>query len=135
MHITDTQDDTIRYPHHKQILFTIPNAECTTVTNQRNWNCDRVISRAIVLLREEQLAADEEVVYDEEGDYGDDDDDEHDVDEGQEGPKPEGARAEEEPISPPPPFHPPFTYEIDGSSSSSAYMLLDPAFLQSFFTL
>jgi len=75
MHIIDIPGETIRYPHHKQILFTLPNVKCTTVAKKRNWNCDRVISRAAMLPREEQL------VTDEDGDY-DDDDEEDDIDEG-----------------------------------------------------
>jgi len=40
-----------------------------------------------------------------------------------------------ETIPPPPPLHPPFTHPTGGSSSSAAYMPLDPAFLQSFSNL
>ena len=36
MHIIDTRRDTIRYPHHKTILFTLPTIERTTVANKRN---------------------------------------------------------------------------------------------------
>jgi len=53
MHIIDTRGDTIRYPHDKQILFTLPNVERTTVTNKRNWNYDRVVIRETVLPRGE----------------------------------------------------------------------------------
>ena len=85
MYIIDTPGDTIGCPHHKQILFTLPNVECTTITNKRNWNCDKVIVRTIMLPREGQLAADEEAEYDEEGDSDDKDNEDDDVDEGQEG--------------------------------------------------
>jgi len=87
-----------------------------------------------MLPREEQLATDEEVGYDEEA-KDDDDDQEDDVDEGQERPELKGPHAEEEAIPPPPPFHPPFPHETGRSSSSMAYMPLDPAFLQSFSAL
>ena len=58
-------------------------------------------------------------------------DDEDDVDESQEGPTFEGTHVEEEPTPPPPPLNPPPTFETGRSSSSTAYMPLDPAFLQS----
>ena len=41
MHIISTRGETIRYPHHKTILFTLSNVERTTFANKRNWNCDR----------------------------------------------------------------------------------------------
>ena len=36
MHIIDTRGDTIQYPHHKTILFTLPNTDRTMVANKRN---------------------------------------------------------------------------------------------------
>lgn len=136
MHSINTRGDAIRYCHHKAIIFTLPNVERTTVTNKRNWNCDRRIIRTTVIPREEQLVADEDVEYDEKG--GDDDDEEEgDVDAGHGGPEPEGIHAEEAAIPPPsPPLYPPFSNETGGSSSSvAAYMPLDPALLQSFSNL
>ena len=68
MHIIDSRGDTIRYPHHKAILFTLPSVERTMVTNKRNWNCDQRIIRATILPKEEQLAADDDIESDEGGD-------------------------------------------------------------------
>ena len=53
---------TIRYAHHKQILFTLPNVELTTVTNKRNWNFDQVIIRDTVLPGEDQVVDDDEEI-------------------------------------------------------------------------
>jgi len=36
IHIIDTRGDTIRYPHHKTILFTLPSVERTPIANKRN---------------------------------------------------------------------------------------------------
>jgi len=67
VHIIDTRGETITYPRHKTILFTLPNVERTAVTNKRNWDGDRSIIRPTVLLREEQLAEDQDDEYDEGG--------------------------------------------------------------------
>ena len=53
MHIIDTCSETVRYPHHKTILFTLPTVERSIVANKRNWNCDHRIIRVAVLPREE----------------------------------------------------------------------------------
>lgn len=137
MHIIDTRGDTIQYPHHKTILFTLPTAERTAVANKRNWNSDRQIIMATVLPRDEQLAADEDLEVDEGDDEEyDEEAEEEDIDAGQGEPEPEDTPATEASIPPPPPpLYPPFTHEMGGSSSSAAYMPLDPAFLQSFSTL
>jgi len=105
-----------------EILFTLPNVKRTTVTNKRNWNYDKVIIKATVLPKEEQLVADEEVGYDEERDY----DDEVDVDEGQKRLDPKGTHVGEKPI-PPLPFNPPFTHQTGRSFSSLTYMPLTPS--------
>jgi len=137
MHIIDTRGDTIRYPHHKTILFTFPNAERTAVANKRSWNCNRVIIRATVLPREEQLVADEDLEVDEGGDEEyDEAEEEEDIDAGQGEPELEDTPAADVTIPPPqPPLYPPFTHEMGGSSASAAYMPLDPTFLQSFSNL
>ena len=59
MHIIDARGDTVRYPHHQEILFTLPNVQRTAISNFRNWNCGRVINRVPVIPTEAQLAADE----------------------------------------------------------------------------
>jgi len=134
MHIIDTRGDTIKYPHHKTILFNLPNPQRTTVANKRNWNCDRRIIRATVLPTEEQLAADLDLEEDEEGEES-----EESSEEGDDAPEVaaegSGAPPPHESIPPPPPIHPPFTHSMGGSSSSAAYMPLDPTFLQSFSNL
>ena len=75
MPILDTQGGTIKYPHHKQILFTFPAVPRTAIANKRNWNCDRVVigERVLPLEHEEEEAQDEEEEFDEEdeGDVGD----------------------------------------------------------------
>jgi len=45
MSILDTRGGTIKYPHHKQILFTFPALTRTATTNKKTWNCDRVVIR------------------------------------------------------------------------------------------
>lgn len=139
MHIIDTRGATIRYPHHKQILFTFPDLQRTTISNKRNWNCDQVINRVPVIPTETQLAADEALLLDEEGDVDlDEEGDGDDIDIDQPAPEPqsEAPHGEEESIPPPPPpFHPHTSHEAGGSPSSASYMPLDPAFLQSFSNL
>ena len=49
MSILDNRDGTIKYPHHKQILFTFPTVARTTIVNKKNWNCDWVVIRERVL--------------------------------------------------------------------------------------
>lgn len=133
MHIIDTRGDTIRYPHHKTIVFNLPNLQRTTVANKRNWNCDGRIVRATVLPSEEQLAADLDLDEGEEGEES-----EEESEEGDDAPEVaaegSGAPPPHAPI-PPPPIHPPFTHSMGESSSSAAYMPLDPTFLQSFSSL
>jgi len=134
MHVIDTQDDIIRYPHHKVILFTLPSVWRTTVTNKRNWNCDQSIIRATVLPREEQLAANDDIEFDEGNDEYDEE--EEDIDAGRGEPEPEDTHTEKAAIPPPPPpLYPSFTHKMGGSSSSAAYMPLDLTFLQSFSNL
>jgi len=64
MHAIGTRGDTIRYPYHKAILFTLPSVKRTTVTNKRNWNCDQRIIGVTVLPREEQSVADDDIEFD-----------------------------------------------------------------------
>ena len=56
-HITtiENRGGSVCYPHHKQILFTLPNIEHTTMSNKKNENYDRVIIREMVLPREDQV--------------------------------------------------------------------------------
>jgi len=129
MHIIDTQGDTIRYPHHKTVLFTLPSVERTTVANKRNWSYDQRIVRATVFPREEPLAADEDIEFNEEED--EEYEEEEDLDVGRGDPESATAHAKEVAIPPPPPF----THEMGGSSSLAVYMSLDPTFLQSFSNL
>jgi len=82
MYIIDTRGDTVRYPHHKTIFFTLPNVECTMVANKRNWNCDQRIVRITVLPRKEQSTADEDIEFDEEGDEVCDEKGKEDIDTG-----------------------------------------------------
>jgi len=136
MHVIDTRGDTNRYPQHNAILFTLPNVEYTTVANKRNWNCDQMIIRATVLPREEQLVADDDIELDEGGDDEHDEEEEEDIDAGRGEPAPEDTHVEDAAIPPPPPpLYQPFTHEMGEFSSSAAYMLLDPIFLQSFSNL
>ena len=62
MNTIGNRGGTICYAHHKQILFTLPNVELTTVTNKRNWNFDQVIIRDTVLPREDQVIDDDEEI-------------------------------------------------------------------------
>jgi len=74
MSILDTKGGTIRYPHHKETLFTFPVVTRTAIANKRKWNCDRVIIRERILPSEqEEEAQDEEDEFEEEdeGDEGD----------------------------------------------------------------
>jgi len=137
MHIIDTRGATIRYSHHGATLFTLPNVEHTTIANKRNWNYDCRIIRANVLSVEEQLPANKDAEYDEEEGEDDDEEEGNDVDAGRRGPAPKDIHVEEAAISSPqPPLHPPFHHEMGGfSSSSAAYMPLDPTFLHSFSAL
>jgi len=129
MSILDIQGGTIKYPHHKQILFTFPAVARTAIANKRNWNYDRVVIRDRVLPpeREEEEAQDEGEEFDE-GDEGD----EGDVgDEEEQDTTPSG-----DPFNVPPP--PPFpqsqlsTHFDMGGSSSTPQMPYDATFLQSF---
>jgi len=71
MSILDTRGGTIRYPHHKETLFTFPAVAQTAIANKRNWNCDRVIIRERVLPPEQEEEAQEEEGEFDEGDEGD----------------------------------------------------------------
>ena len=75
MSILDTSGGTIKYPYHKQILFTFPAVARTIIANKKNWKCDLVVNRERVLSPEwkEEEAQDEEEEFEEggEGDKGD----------------------------------------------------------------
>jgi len=104
MSIIDTWGGTIKYPHHKQILFTFPTMACTVIANKKTWNCDRVVIRERVFPpeREEQDEAEDE---EEEFSKGDEEDEGYEGDVGDE--KGKDTLSFDGPSSVPPP--PPFT--------------------------
>ena len=86
MSILDTRGGTIKYPQHKQTLFTFPAVARTAIANKRNWNCDRVIIRERVLPPEQEDAQEEE----EESEEGEEGDEENEGDEEAQAPPPSG---------------------------------------------
>lgn len=67
MSILDTDGGTDKYPHYRQILFAFPMAGRTIIANKRNWNCDRVIVREVVLPRDSDEGEEEQGEYDDDG--------------------------------------------------------------------
>jgi len=129
--ILDTQGGTIKYPHHKQTLFTFPAVARTAIANKRNWNCDWIIIQERVLPPEQEAEAQEGEEEFEEGDKGDE---ENEGDEEAQAPPPSGDLYT---VPPPPPqshSHPSAHFEV-GGSSFTAQTPYDATFLQSFATL
>jgi len=89
MSILDTRGGTIKYPHHKQILFTFPVVARTTIANKKNWNCDRVVIRERVWPPEQE----EEEVHDE-GEFEEADEGAAGDEEGQDAPPPGGPHSD-----------------------------------------
>ena len=81
------------------------------------------------------MAADLDLDKGEESEKGSDEGDDAPATEAEAEAEASGVPTPPETILPPPPLHPPFTHPMGGSSSSAAYMPLDPAFLQSFSNL
>jgi len=128
MSILDTRGGTIRYPHHKETLFTFPAVTRTAIANKRNWNCDRVIIRERVLPPEQEEEAQEEEGEFDKGDEG------H---EGNEKAQEASPASDPSTIQPPPPpsqSHPYDHFDI-GGSCSTGQTPYGATFLQSFATL
>ena len=128
MSILDTRGGAIKYPHHKQTLFTFPEVARTAIANKKNWNCDRVVIRERVLPPEQEGEAQDEEEEFEEGDEGDEGDEEA-----------QAAPPSGDPytVPPPPPqsqSHPSAHFDVGGSSFTTQTPY-DVTFLQSFTTL
>jgi len=128
MSILDTRGGTIRYPHHKETLFTFPAVTRTAIANKRNWNCDRVIIRERILPPEQGEEAQDEEEEFEEGDEGDEGNEE-----AQEAPLASDPSTIQPPL-PPSQSHPYSHFDV-GGSSFTAQPPYDATFLQSFATL
>ena len=126
MSILDIRGGIIRYPHHKETLFTFPAVTRTAIANKRNWNCDRVIIRERILPSEQEEEAQDEEEEFEEGDEGDEGDEGNE--EAQEAPP----ASDPSTIQPPPPpsqSHPYGHFDVDGSAFT-AQPPYDATFLQ-----
>jgi len=49
MTVIDTEGGINKYPHHKQVLSTFSDVDRTTISNKRNWNCNQVIVREVLM--------------------------------------------------------------------------------------
>ena len=90
MTIIDTKGGINKYPHHKQVLFTFADEAQTTISNKRNWNCDRITVREVVLPWE----GDKD---DEGNEEGSEDDNDEGEEEGQEAYEPGLSQGENDP--------------------------------------